>query len=318
MTGLEGPYPSSGLPLSVTDEGHWSFRKAQWLGWGHVGRKWQRLALNLILSIMFIHYITFLFCFLLWCLLSFFFMVFPVRTRSWIMVGGQTRVAQVVENSHSNRATGNRGKILATGSQKVWLTSPAEGRGPDRQVVCVGQDIWHQVHGGVVSILGKQQVAETQIPELPFSVAGFEFMRPEVQYQGRDMTTGVLACGTGITIWNSVLKNKFIRLWQNQQWTAGPEILKFSQTSVVEIVSSWPNSPSLSAYCPGSLAARMGLSDNFWPKDCEERWRPYNGSWTSCCWRGREEHWKCIENGPVSSFLSTPSQLCEVYSVEHV
>lgn len=96
-------------------------------------------------------------------------MVFPVRTRSWIMVEGQTRAVQVVANSHRKRATGNRGKVLTASSQKVWLTSLAEGRSLDRPVVCVGQDIWHQVHSDVVSILGKQQVAETQINELPFS-----------------------------------------------------------------------------------------------------------------------------------------------------
>lgn len=45
---------------------------------------------------------------------------------------------QVVETSHRKKATGNRPqKVLAT----VWLTRPAEHRGPDSQVVCVEQGI---------------------------------------------------------------------------------------------------------------------------------------------------------------------------------
>lgn len=96
------------------------------------------------------------------------------------------------------------------------------------------QGIWHQaLRRGVVSRLDKQQVADTQPYELPFSV------RTSVH-----KTWGAIArqgCGhRGPNTWiqSQGHVNKFTRSWQTQPWTAGSQFLKFSQTSVEETVSS--------------------------------------------------------------------------------
>lgn len=95
-----------------------------------------RLGPHSMCNILKLHHFAFLL--LSFYIPSLFFYVFPCQNQ--VLNDdrmSQTRGDSVVENSHSKKA--KEGRFCNRQPEEVWPTSPAEGRSPDRQVVCVEQ-----------------------------------------------------------------------------------------------------------------------------------------------------------------------------------